>query len=89
MDVQVDCMVDGADMVWEYVLEFCSSVEFSSGVWADSYDHFRGVVEYFAAHECVKSSFSLEQVLTSFSVLISILSNTVARIDAVRCLILH
>ena len=49
MGCQIDSLVNGADMVWEYFLEFCTSIQFSSPIWSYLNDRVCCLVEYIVA----------------------------------------
>ena len=77
-------MAHGANLVREHVSELCTSGELSSRFRASAHDDLRRAVEHTTAHKWVSPAVGPSLcVLIMPIVLISILSNTFARIDAV------
>jgi len=84
MDTELNCVADGTDLVWEYVFELCTGVKLPPHFWTYSHDNVCGTVEHPSLDECVpRSTVSDATLIRPHLVLISILSNTVARIGAV------
>ena len=46
MDLQVNCLVNGADLVRQHLPQLRTGIEFPSVVWSNSYDYLRGLVQY-------------------------------------------
>ena len=88
MDRQSYCLAHGANMVRQYVLELCASGKLSSRIWTRFDDGFRCAVKHAAADQSVFLLLKCDSPSYVCLVLISILSNTFARIDAVRGLYL-
>src|ERR1700722_7599452 len=85
VDHEVYCLAHGSNLVWKHIPQLCAGREFPSTFWSPADDRFRGFIKYVAADKSVLGS-SNPKIFADFpcpSVLISILSKTVARINAV------
>jgi len=82
----IHCLVDGPDLVRKYVPQLRTGVKFPSFVRTDSHDHICRLVQHFVVDQSVLWLMANTYPEIFMIVLISILSNTVAQIGAVRML---